>query len=134
GEWDSPGYWVRQVREPVRFAQAVAGLPADAVLVEVGPDGVLAAMGRDRPAVPLLRRDRDEPRALLSALGRLHTGGVDVNWRSMLSGELADLPTYPFEHEDYWLSPAPNADATGLGLAPAGHPLLGAAVTLAEDG
>ncbi|WP_055480219.1 type I polyketide synthase [Sphaerimonospora mesophila] len=131
-ELDTPGYWVRQVREPVRFAQAVAALGEDTTLVEVGPDGVLTALLPDHPVVALLRRDRDEPRTLLTALGELHTRGVDVSWRAMLSGRLVDLPTYPFEHEDYWLPRVSGGDATGLGLSPAGHPLLGAAVTPAD--
>ncbi|WP_055480220.1 type I polyketide synthase [Sphaerimonospora mesophila] len=133
---DSPGYWVRQVREPVRFAQAVAALGEDVTLVEVGPDGVLAGMVSDRPVVALLRRDRDEPRTLLTALGELHTRGVDVDWRELFDGVpavRADLPTYPFRHRRYWLPPAGGADAAALGLASAGHPLLGAAVSLAQD-
>ncbi|MBB5140189.1 acyl transferase domain-containing protein/acyl carrier protein [Thermocatellispora tengchongensis] len=127
-------YWVRQVREPVRFAQAIEALPGDVTLVEVGPDAVLTALVPDRPVIPLLRRGRDEVRTLLRAVGEAHTRGVPVAWRGMLSGRLVDLPTYPFEREDYWLAPAPSGDPAGLGLAPAGHPLLGAAVALAEDG
>ncbi|WP_433498682.1 type I polyketide synthase [Sphaerimonospora sp. CA-214678] len=129
---DSPGYWVRQVREPVRFAQAVEALGEGVTLVEVGPDGVLAGMVPDHPVVALLRRDRDEPRTLLTALGELHTRGVDVDWRAMLSGRLVELPTYPFEHEHYWLPRASGGDAAGLGLSPAGHPLLGATMTPAD--
>ena len=42
-----PGYWVRQAREPVRFAAAVAALAAQgvSVFIEIGPDGTLSALG-----------------------------------------------------------------------------------------
>ena len=42
-----PGYWVRQAREPVRFADAVAALAAQevSVFIEIGPDGTLSALG-----------------------------------------------------------------------------------------
>jgi acyl transferase domain-containing protein/acyl carrier protein len=128
------GYWVRQVREPVRFAQALEWLGEVPVLLEIGPDATLTAMAPDRDVVPLLRRDKDEPRALLTALATAHTRGAQVDWRAMLTGSLVDLPTYPFQRSRYWLDPTSGTDATGLGLAPAGHPLLGATVSLAQEG
>ncbi|MEU4230027.1 type I polyketide synthase [Nonomuraea sp. NPDC026600] len=129
----SAGYWVRQVREPVRFGRALGWLRDVPVLVEVGPDAVLTAMAADRDVVPLLRKGRDEPRQLLTALATAHSRGAQVDWRAMLTGTLVDLPTYPFQRQRYWLAPTSGADAAGLGLTPAGHPLLGAAVSLADD-
>uniref|UniRef100_UPI00131D453B hypothetical protein n=1 Tax=Streptomyces sp. NRRL F-5123 TaxID=1463856 RepID=UPI00131D453B len=61
----------------------------------------------------------------------LFTAGVDVDWSSWVSGgRLVDLPTYAFERRRFWL-PAGRSpvDAAGLGLDPAGHPLLHAAVS-----
>ncbi|WP_433360612.1 SDR family NAD(P)-dependent oxidoreductase [Streptosporangium sp. CA-115845] len=124
------GYWVRQVREPVRFAQALEWLREVPVLVEVGPDAALTAMAADREVIPLLRRGKDEPRTLLTALGEAHARGARVDWRAMLTGTLIDLPTYPFQRQRYWLPPASSTDASGL--APTGHPLLSGAVELAE--
>ncbi|KJE19269.1 Polyketide synthase dehydratase, partial [Frankia torreyi] len=47
----------------------------------------------------------------------------------------AVLPTYPFQHQRYWLEDAPDApgDLSGAGLRSAGHPLLGAIVRLATE-
>ncbi|WP_443050937.1 hypothetical protein, partial [Streptomyces sp. JV185] len=48
GEVSTPGYWVRHVREAVRFADAVAFVEGRGVssFVEIGPDGVLSGMAR----------------------------------------------------------------------------------------
>ncbi|BCB84326.1 hypothetical protein Psuf_016390 [Phytohabitans suffuscus] len=130
GDVTDPEYWVRQVRETVRFADAVASL-GDVTLLEVGPDGVLSAM--TGTAIPTLRKDRDEETAFLTALARLHTTGATVDWTPAFAGaERVELPTYPFQHERFWpAAPTYTGDAAGLGQAPAGHPLLGAAVELA---
>ncbi|KUL39325.1 hypothetical protein ADL15_09925 [Actinoplanes awajinensis subsp. mycoplanecinus] len=128
GDWTDPEYWVRQVREPVRFADAVTRLNAGRVL-ELGPDTVLATLIPD--AVAALRRDRDEATTVLTAVAALFTDGQDVDWTAVLGhGPRADLPTYAFQHSRFWPRPRTGAsrDATGLGLTETGHPLLGAAV------
>ncbi|AJT69548.2 Phenolphthiocerol synthesis polyketide synthase type I Pks15/1 [Streptomyces lydicus] len=141
----SPGYWVRHVRETVRFADGVRSLAAEgaSLFLELGPDGVLTAMAQHTldgaaTAVPALRKDRPEESALLTALAHLHVEGVGVDWSGIFAGTGArrvDLPTYPFQHERYWPRPAAlSGDVAGAGLLPAEHPLLGATLTLAESG
>ena len=138
----APEYWVRHVRETVRFADGIAAVRDQGVtaFVELGPDGVLSAMAAESlPAealtVPLLRKDRGEESAALAALSRLHVNGVGVDWAGLFEGTGArrvDLPTYAFQRERFWPSPSVRAgDASGLGLVSAEHPLLGAAVELA---
>ncbi|KUL39324.1 hypothetical protein ADL15_09920 [Actinoplanes awajinensis subsp. mycoplanecinus] len=132
GDWTDPEYWVRQVREPVRFADAVTRLDATRVL-ELGPDTVLATLIPD--AVGALRRERSEPATLLSAIATLFTAGTAVDWPAVTGdGGHTDLPTYPFTHRRLWPRPGPGGggDAAGLGLDPGGHPLLGAAVELPD--
>ncbi|MEU8280115.1 SDR family NAD(P)-dependent oxidoreductase, partial [Microbispora bryophytorum] len=139
GEWSDPEYWVRQVREPVRFADAVAALDAGRVL-ELGPDGILTALVQDAnpgaTAVAALRRDRDEVTTLLTALAELFVHGQRVEWRAVLGdGVRADLPTYPFQHQRYWLEPTPpTGDVTAAGLDAPDHPLLAAVVELPDSG
>ncbi|WP_446049044.1 SDR family NAD(P)-dependent oxidoreductase, partial [Streptomyces albidoflavus] len=142
-----PEYWVDHVRSTVRFAdgvRALAGAGAD-TFVELGPDGILTALaqqclhGPDVVAVPVLRKDRAEERALLTALARLHVAGVDIDWAACFEGTGArrtELPTYRWQHERYWpVLMAAAGDVSAAGLVSAEHPLLGAAVSLAgSDG
>ncbi|MDY7090781.1 MAG: SDR family NAD(P)-dependent oxidoreductase, partial [Actinomycetota bacterium] len=131
GECDDFGtvaYWVRQVREPVRFADAMLEARAARIL-EVGPDGSLTA-GYD--GIALLGPNA----SLLTGLSRAWVSGVDVDWAALFpGGRLTDAPTYPFEHRTYWPAARPGAgDLTAAGLDSTGHPLLAGAVTLAGDG
>ncbi|WP_086824396.1 type I polyketide synthase [Allokutzneria sp. NRRL B-24872] len=136
----SADYWVRHVREAVRFADGVRTLHERGVtrFVEVGPGGVLSAMVQgvldDTVTVPVLRADRPEPQAVVTALAQLHAHGVDVDWAAFLpGGSKVDLPTYAFQHERYWINPAPagKGDVRAAGMGIAEHPLLGAAVSIA---
>ncbi|MFI1565924.1 thioester reductase domain-containing protein, partial [Streptomyces sp. NPDC020490] len=138
-------YWVRQVREAVRWADAVTAMEEQGTrtFLEIGPDGVLTALNRsvlaDRPgtrALALQRRSRTEPHTLVEALAELHVSGTAVDWDAFFKGSGArrvPLPTYPFQHRRYWVEAESAADTGGLGLDTAGHPLLGAALTLGDS-
>ncbi|WP_420836337.1 SDR family NAD(P)-dependent oxidoreductase, partial [Amycolatopsis lexingtonensis] len=131
-------YWVRHVREAVRFADGIATLQAAGVgvFLELGPDGVLSAM-IDGTAISALRRDRSEERALLTALSTVHVHGIDVDWAAFYpGGRRIDLPAYAFQRERFWpRGGVAHGDAGSLGLGGLDHPLLGAAVSLAgHDG
>ncbi|MFF4324862.1 type I polyketide synthase, partial [Streptomyces sp. NPDC001568] len=143
----SAEFWVRHVREAVRFLDGVRTLEAGGVTtyVEIGPDGVLSAMahgclteGADSDAfAPALRKGRPEGATLTRALAQAHARGVRVDWEAYFAGTGArsvDLPTYAFQHERYWIDvPVGSfADAAAAGLRPADHPLLGASVNLAD--
>ncbi|WP_439386195.1 type I polyketide synthase [Amycolatopsis lexingtonensis] len=111
-------YWVRHVREAVRFADGIATLEAEGVrtFLELGPDGVLSAMVPG--SFPALRRDRDEERTLVTALAGVWVHGGAVDWAAYLpAGPRIDLPTYPFQRERYWPTPAPQADVDVPALA-----------------
>ncbi|EGX61519.1 modular polyketide synthase [Streptomyces zinciresistens K42] len=130
GEVCVPEYWVRHVREAVRFADGVRALGAQGVtaFVEVGPDGVLSAMAREcltgeeasaSVVVPVLRKDRPETGALTTALAELHVHGVTVDWEALFAGQdvrRVELPTYAFQRQRYWLD-APESDGSATPAA-----------------
>ncbi|MGC3864697.1 SDR family NAD(P)-dependent oxidoreductase, partial [Micromonospora chersina] len=142
-ELTRPDYWIRHVRETVRYADGVTALRDAGVdtFLEIGPQSVLTALTADllpdgAVAVAAQRRDRAAGPALLHALAELHVHGIPVTWTPWYAGtdpRQVDLPTYPFQHERYWLGAGRvrAGDVTGAGLGVAGHPLLGAAVTVA---
>ncbi|GAA3062858.1 hypothetical protein GCM10020000_52760 [Streptomyces olivoverticillatus] len=142
-ELSDPAYWVRHVREAVRFADAVKTLEEQGVttFVELGPDAVLTAMAAettDAALIPTTRRSHNEPRTTVEALTRLHTHGVTVDWNAFYNGtgsRIVDLPTYAFQHEHYWLADTAtgSGDAAGFGQASAEHPLLGAVIELPDS-
>jgi len=121
GDLTDPAYWVRHVRQAVRFADGIETLHDRGVrtYLELGPDAVLTAMARevlgdDTALFPALRAARPEEAAFTAALAGLHTRGVRVDWAAYYGtsgGPAVDLPTYAFEHEPYWLVPtaAPGA-------------------------
>ncbi|MDJ0460163.1 type I polyketide synthase [Streptomyces sp. H27-C3] len=120
-EFCSADYWVRHVREAVRFADAVDSLAGEGVgtFLEIGPGGVLTAMAQDSlhetsVAVPALRGDRAEDLAVTTALAQLHVRGKTVDWQAVFAGRAArrvDLPTYAFRRKPYWLLPADPQEA-----------------------
>ncbi|MFF4551384.1 type I polyketide synthase, partial [Streptomyces sp. NPDC001406] len=104
------GYWVRHVREAVRFADGIETLGDLGVttFVEIGPGGVLSALAQacadDAVAVPVLRGDRPEQQALVAALAELHVHGVSPDWQALFPGaHRVTLPTYAFQRERFWL-------------------------------
>ncbi|MEU1473614.1 acyltransferase domain-containing protein, partial [Streptomyces sp. NPDC005761] len=90
----TPSYWVRHVREAVRFSDAVRFLEGEGVtsFVEVGPDGVLSGMAQQSVEsesavfVPLVRKGRPEVASAVMALGQLHVTGTSVDWAGFFEG------------------------------------------------
>ncbi|MFI6037841.1 SDR family NAD(P)-dependent oxidoreductase, partial [Streptomyces sp. NPDC051315] len=107
-------YWVRHVREAVRFADGITTLAGKGVtrFVELGPDATLTALARtvlgdtaDPVCVPLMRRDAAEEVTLLRGLAAFHVSGGTVDWTTLPAVRAharVDLPTYAFQRTRYW--------------------------------
>ncbi|MEV8480023.1 SDR family NAD(P)-dependent oxidoreductase [Streptomyces sp. NPDC051173] len=142
-------YWYRNLRQTVRFEETVQALLNDGfrLFVESSAHPVLTmgveqtAEAHNTPitAVGSLRRDEGGLDRFLISVAEAFVGGASVDWAGLFDGTGArriDLPTYAFQYQRYWLesTPAAAGDVTSAGLSAAGHPLLGAAVTLPASG
>ncbi|HSR97133.1 MAG TPA: SDR family NAD(P)-dependent oxidoreductase, partial [Kofleriaceae bacterium] len=132
-------YWVRHVREAVRFGDSVGALHARGVdsYLEIGPRPTLVGLvpaclpaGAAEPAlIASLRPELADEVAALNALGRCHTQGRAIAWSAVFpdGGRRVALPTYPWQRERYWIDATPQR----VHEPSLGHPLLGARVTAA---
>ncbi len=121
-EFLDTSYWVRHIRNTVRFADGMRALHNQGcnVFLEIGPRPILLGMGAqcvEDPAVrwlASLRPGQTDWRQLLRSLGELYESGVDIDWRGFDSDyrrHRVSLPTYPFERERYWIESASTPHA-----------------------
>ncbi|KJK55294.1 type I polyketide synthase, partial [Saccharothrix sp. ST-888] len=141
-------YWYTNLRQSVLFDRTTRVLLAGGygVFVECSPHPVLLhsieetadAAGADVVGLGSLRRDDGGPERFLASLAEAFVHGVPVDWATVFDGtpvHKVDLPTYAFQRERFWLGSSPAVgDVAAAGLAAAGHPLLGASVTVADGG
>jgi len=123
-------YWSNQIRQPVRFADAVRSAAAVAAHgVEVGPHPTLSALASlcniTMPVHPSLHRERDAWETLLTTAAELYVSGTPVAWQALDPERPAnsiELPRYPFQRSSLWV----DLGAQHARRAPrGGHPLLG---------
>ncbi|MGW2635182.1 SDR family NAD(P)-dependent oxidoreductase, partial [Streptomyces chattanoogensis] len=131
-------YWHRNLRQTVEFETATSALADQGfgLFVEVSPHPVLTVAINDVPAVGTLRRDDGGWDRFLTSAGEAFAHGADVDWSQVIPAEAAtvDLPTYPFQHQHFWLENAGSSgDVGSAGLGAADHALLGAVVPLADS-
>ncbi|MCC8396968.1 SDR family NAD(P)-dependent oxidoreductase [Paraburkholderia sp. MMS20-SJTR3] len=130
-------YWWRNIREPVRFGEAIARIAQAGVrlFLEVGPHSILRTYvtqvlddarvaGR---SLATLKRNHDSAQMLHHAIHTVIANGARVDLERFapraLRGERVALPSYPWQHEHHWLGPTP--EAYNLVYRHREHPLLG---------
>lgn len=132
GEWMGeeildPEYWVRHIREPVRFIDGVQTLAQAGIelFLEIGPRPVLTGLAQD--CLPELPQGNFLPsllpaepnwQTLLRAAGAMFVRGAPLQLDKLDNGTVRRkvvLPTSPFERIRCWLPPlerqAPLSDA-----------------------
>jgi len=149
-------YWWQNVRQPVRFADAILHMysPEGAAVthfLEVSPHPVLVRSIQEtlrhvasrvdaNAVIASLRREQPELPTLLQTLGQLYTQGYPIAWTALAQGRFVRLPTYAWQRERYWLeSEESNEDRLSLGAThqaaitqrASNHPLLGGQLNLA---
>jgi acyl transferase domain-containing protein len=115
-----PGYWINNLRQTVRFSDALEELmkAPDRILLEVGPGRTLSTLAQQHPArlkkhmvlssIPHPFETQSDLAFILNTLGRLWLAGVSIDWSGFYHHERRQripLPTYPFERRRYWVEP-----------------------------
>ncbi|MEU1520484.1 type I polyketide synthase, partial [Streptomyces sp. NPDC005811] len=117
------GYWYRNLRRRVRFADAVEALAEQGygAFVEVSSHPVLGMAVQeaapDAVVTGTLRRDKGDAHRFLTSLAEAWVRGVPVDWTAVLAGHDArtvPLPTYAFQHRRYWLERTAPAAAAAV--------------------
>ncbi|MEU6770729.1 beta-ketoacyl synthase N-terminal-like domain-containing protein [Streptomyces sp. NPDC046759] len=141
-------YWADNLRDPVRFVDAVrkAAEPEETVFVEISPhplltqavDAVLDERGEAPSAVVTLKRGQPEPENLLRAIGRIFAQGGRVDWERCHGSDgqgpqaFVPLPAYAWDLERFRREPAVTASSALLSrdfpLLDLGLPAVGGAV------
>lgn len=142
-DFASADYWARHIRAVVRFGDSVrsAHCAGASRFIEVGPGSGLTSLIEASLAdaqivsVPTLRKDRPEPVSVMTAAAQGFVSGMGLDWASVFSGyrpKRVELPTYAFQHQKFWLAPAPSvSDPTAAGQIGASD---GGAELLASSG
>ncbi|VFM96818.1 MAG: Phosphopantetheine attachment site, partial [Candidatus Kentron sp. G] len=142
-----PAYWVRHLRQPVRFAESIETLHGEgfAAFLEVGPKPALLGMaGQCLPEdaegifIPSLREGHEDWWQMLGSLGQWYVQGGSVDWAALDGASdnesprrKVQLPTYPFQRQRYWIDKARLSRRAGHDRT--GHPLLGQKLQLSRS-
>ncbi len=132
----SADYWVRHIRETVRFADGLNALREEdiEVFLEIGPQPTLLGMARHTFAqgerepkmVASLRKTQDDLTAMLTALGTLYVQGLRPSatpFRGAEKPQKVRVPTYPFQRKRYWINDMQPALTLPLESAESKKPL-----------
>ncbi|MCC3422540.1 MAG: acyltransferase domain-containing protein [Microcoleus sp. PH2017_01_SCD_O_A] len=132
-EATSPSYYAQHLRQTVRFAEGLQQLlnQPNQILLEVGPGrtlNTLAKQHHNKPSEQIilssLRHPQDQKSDvafLLTTLGQLWLGGVQIDWSQFYADEQRyrlPLPTYPFERQRYWIEPPGIEQPIKIGSLP----------------
>jgi polyketide synthase 5 len=137
-------YWVRNLRNTVRFSAAVRAAMEDGyrVFAEIAPHPLLThaveqtAAGVDMPLVTLagMRRGQDLPLGLATLVADLHSAGAMIDFAVPYpQGRLLDAPLPTWTRRQLWLGLDSQTEAGRSGHTVAVHPLLGSHVRLPEQ-
>lgn len=129
-------YWVRHLRNTVRFSQGLSELMKDPslVMLEVGPGTGLNSLAKQQSgrqqrhtSIACMRHAKEDVsdlQVLLTAMGRIWAAGGEIDWKAFWAGESrrrVAIPSYPFERKKHWIAPGHviHPDADGVSAIPA---------------
>ncbi|WP_223830540.1 type I polyketide synthase [Nocardiopsis quinghaiensis] len=133
-------YWYRNIRQTVQFEKSVRAMAGDGftTFVEMGPRPVLTVgtqqtlesvdgNGGEAAVLGAFHGKASDPRGFLAAIAEAWVCGTEPDWASVCAAHaprVVDLPTYPFQHRDYWLDSAPRSAAHTSGHWPEAEPAV----------
>lgn len=142
GEALDASYWWKNIREPVRFSDAVTKMAelGCRVFIEIGPNAImqryvsesLKAVGVKGRVLPTLRRNDGGARRVAEAALRAHLLVDNPNFTFFFPrpGRRVRLPNYPWQRERFW---HPQTSEALLSIARYRvHPLLGSRLPESE--
>lgn len=149
GETLDATYWYRNLRQRVRFAEALERVlgEGECAFVEISPHPVLTVAikgildgGQHRGGVVgTLRRESGGMQRVLLSLGELHCCGYRIDWNALFARhrpKRVELPTYPFQAQRHWIErrePHAVAQVRARQISPEGHPLLGSSFRMSTS-
>ena len=134
-------YWTRNLRQPVRFGDAIDRLveAGHRHFIELSPHPVLALPVAESlrhndvegSTVASVRREDTDGLGPLRGLAHLATTGAEIDWSARYGPRrpAVPLPAYPWQRDAYWL---PDTGRGPVGVT--SDDLLGWEVPLLEDG
>ena len=114
-DFASAEYWVKQLRETVRFGEGIEELLQDGYkrFLEIGPGSsfvAMAALASDKENcqwLATIKKERSDWSQVLESLSELYTRGQQIDWKGFdkeySKRKRIQLPTYPFQRERYWI-------------------------------
>lgn len=115
-------YWVRNLRDPVRFSAALRAAFDDGhrVFVEISPhplmlkaiDDTARAVGVAVASIPTLRRDQTDSDPIIEQVAAVHCAGACVDFEHLCGdGQLVDVPLPTWSHQQYRIEAGPQTTA-----------------------
>jgi acyl transferase domain-containing protein/acyl carrier protein/phospholipid N-methyltransferase len=129
-EATDPQYWSNHLRHPVRFSAGITELlKTCSVFLEVGPGRTLSTFTQQHhPSTQTFvltslrhpQEERSDLEFLLHTVGHLWLAGIDVKPATFYPKpqQRVPLPTYPFEHQSYWIDSSPVVKGKSLQTTP----------------
>jgi acyl transferase domain-containing protein/aryl carrier-like protein len=113
------GYWMRNIRSTVYFAQAIKDVirrfGANTIFIELGHqptlqwaiDDIIGSLQAPASSLSSLTADRGDVESFLHSLASAYTLGCDPDWDKLYrNGRYVSLPSYPWARSSFWPAPA----------------------------
>ncbi len=138
-----PEYWQRQIRKPVRFADAAHWMLQReyGAFLEIGPKPVLLGLVRRfLPSggpllIPSLLPTRDDWKQIMDAVSQLYLLGTEIDWRRFdadFSADWVTLPSYPFQRKRHFRTYGASTPASTSEARPSEEPPSSPAESVAD--